>query len=263
MQIVFYSVQFAKEVRFDLWWVSIFCKCRILLQRGVGMVLTRKIKGIYPGRQLKDKAGVKLTRMFGQLEYPDFDPFLLLDIFDLKDSEKYIKGFPWQIDSGIVRMAYLIDGIAPQEKPIENMRLSGVQLCICVLSDKNMVEPAYHSIKSSETKLVEIDKAKVKVILGRYGKASVNFESRGPDTTLLDVEIKPYEEFEYKTEFDFNVSVFVIEGKGFFDNDKNDFVSKGSLANFEEGKKIDVVASSQGVRFLLLSGKPSERKIDW
>lgn len=254
------------------------------------METTRKIKAMYSGRKSMDGAGVKLTRMFGQLESPDFDPFLLLDYFDSKDSEDYVRGFPWHPHRGIETVTYLISGgikhedslgnrgtinggdcqwmtagsgIVHKEMPVESPHLLGVQLWINLRSDKKMTDPAYNSIISSEIKSVVNDKAKVKIISGSYGGVRGNFESIEPDTAFLDVEINPYEDFEYRTESDSNVSVFVIEGKGFFDMEREDFVCRGTLASFEDGERIEVAASSEGVRFLLLSGKPLREEIAW
>jgi len=254
------------------------------------MDLTRKIKSVYKGRQSMDGAGVKLTRIFGYLESPDFDPFLLLDYFDSKDSADYIKGFPWHPHRGIVTVTYLISGsiehedslgnrgiinggdcqwmtagsgIVHKEMMMESNHLMGVQLWINLPAEKKMVWPAYNNIKKSEIKSVETDKAVVKIISGSYGGVTGPVESIEADTTLLDVEIKPYEDFGYKTDPDLNVSVFVIGGKGFFDNERNDFVCNGTLAHFEEGESIEVTASSEGVRFLLLSGMPLKEEIAW
>ncbi len=250
----------------------------------------RKIKAIYKGRQSMDGAGVKLTRMFGYLESPNFDPFLLLDYFDSKDPAEYVKGFPWHPHRGIETVTYLIDGriehedsignrgtiyggdcqwmsagsgIIHKEMLIESPHLLGVQLWINLPSDKKMIEPAYHNISSSEIKSAETDKVAVKVVSGSYKGIFGPVESAGADIAFLDVTVKPYEDFEYKTDFDSNVSVFVIGGKGFFDNDRNDFVCKGTLAHFDEGENIEVAASSEGVRFLLLSGMPLKEKIAW
>lgn len=237
-----------------------------------------------------DGAGVKLTRMFGYLESPDFDPFLLLDYFDSKNPDDYVKGFPWHPHRGIETVTYLIDGriehedslgnkgtieggdcqwmsagsgIVHKEMLIESPHLLGVQLWINLPSEKKMVNPAYHNITNNEIKAAETDKAVVKVISGRYGGVSGPAESAGADIELFDIEVKPYEDFEYKTDSTLNVSAFVIEGKGFFDEEREDFVSKGTLAHFDEGERIEVVASSEGVRFLLLSGMPLKEKIAW
>lgn len=46
-------------------------------------------------------AGVKLQRVFGFHEQPDFDPFLLLDDFGSDNPEDYLQGFPWHPHRGI------------------------------------------------------------------------------------------------------------------------------------------------------------------
>lgn len=57
-----------------------------------------------------DGAGVKLVRVLGQDTVKAFDPFLMMDAFDSKDSKDYIKGFPWHPHRGIETITYLIQG---------------------------------------------------------------------------------------------------------------------------------------------------------
>lgn len=61
----------------------------------------RKISKILTGRAAVDGAGVKLVRVLGHRDVEDFDPFLLLDAFDSRDPEDYVKGFPWHPHRGI------------------------------------------------------------------------------------------------------------------------------------------------------------------
>jgi len=47
---------------------------------------------------------VHLRRGFGNEQMPQFDPFFLFDDLGSNEPEKYIKGFPWHPDRGMVRL---------------------------------------------------------------------------------------------------------------------------------------------------------------
>ncbi len=70
----------------------------------------REIKKITRGSHAVDGAGVHLVRVIGYRDTADYDPFLLLDAFDSKNPEDYIKGFPWHPHRGIETVTYLIEG---------------------------------------------------------------------------------------------------------------------------------------------------------
>src|SRR5690606_12305198 len=68
--------------------------------------VVRKLRG----RAASDGAGVKLTRVIGGPELPDFDPFLLLDEFGTDRAEDYIAGFPDHPHRGFETVTYMLDG---------------------------------------------------------------------------------------------------------------------------------------------------------
>lgn len=61
-------------------------------------------------RSTVEGAGVKLKRVFGYHQVPDFDPFLMLDHFGSDNPEDYLKGFPWHPHRGIETVTYMIRG---------------------------------------------------------------------------------------------------------------------------------------------------------
>lgn len=69
---------------------------------------TRAIKKVIKGNIEKDGAGVKLVRILSIGTVKEFDPFLMLDIFDSTNPEDYTKGFPWHPYRGIDTVTYLI-----------------------------------------------------------------------------------------------------------------------------------------------------------
>ena len=70
----------------------------------------RTINKIVTGNPTQDGAGVKLVRVIGKPDTTDFDPFLMLDAFDSRNPEDYIKGFPWHPHRGIETITYLLQG---------------------------------------------------------------------------------------------------------------------------------------------------------
>ncbi|HBF38841.1 MAG TPA: pirin family protein, partial [Firmicutes bacterium] len=133
----------------------------------------RTIRKIIRGKKIMEGAGVKLVRVLGHDDTKELDPFLLLDVFDSKNPDEYIKGFPWHPHRGIETITYLIQGeiehgdslgnkgsirdgecqwmtagsgIIHQEMPQVSKRLLGVQLWLNLPSKSKMGSPKYRSI---------------------------------------------------------------------------------------------------------------------
>ncbi len=63
--------------------------------------MDRQVIKTVTGNRAIDGAGVHLVRVLGKETTQDFDPFLMLDAFDSRNPEDYIKGFPWHPHRGI------------------------------------------------------------------------------------------------------------------------------------------------------------------
>lgn len=80
----------------------------------------RNIVKTAKGRATVDGAGVHLIRVLGPSDIKDIDPFLMLDAFDSKNPEDYIKGFPFHPHRGIETITYLIKGKFVHEDSLGN-----------------------------------------------------------------------------------------------------------------------------------------------
>jgi len=73
-------------------------------------VAERSVRRVVKGMPTSDGAGVRLTRVIGQPQLPDLDPFLMLDEFGTDKPEDYIAGFPEHPHRGFETVTYMLDG---------------------------------------------------------------------------------------------------------------------------------------------------------
>lgn len=246
----------------------------------------RTIKKITQGRSATDGAGVKLTRVFGFYEKGDFDPFLLLDTFDSRNSEDYIKGFPWHPHRGIETITYLIEGliehgdslgnkgtirdgdcqwmtagsgIIHQEMPKPSSRLYGAQLWLNLPKKHKMTEPQYGDILKENVLVVEENNAHIHIIAGEYNGQSGAFTGRHIKVTYLDVEVMPESSWSIDTIPDNTVFIYIMEGSIRLEK----VIHEKTAILFDDGEKVVVHSGKDKLRFLFLSAPKFQEPIAW
>lgn len=251
--------------------------------------MRRSIRKIITGEEAIDGAGVRLTRVFGHHETEDFDPFLMLDAFDSSDPNEYVRGFPWHPHRGIETITYLIEGdiehqdslgnhgsirdgdcqwmtagsgIIHQEMPQPTKRMRGTQLWLNLPGQDKLTQPKYRDIRQENIPVVETKESRVRIIAGRYGMVDGGFTGDFVQTVYLDVEIFPGHDWSFPVGSDMTVLVFVFEGAGIFAPDGGQVTTR-QAALFGPGESVEVKASDQGVRFLLLAADPLGEPIAW
>ena len=60
-----------------------------------------------------------------------------------------------------------------------------------------------------------------------------------------------------------NPFTYEVEGINYFDLQRDPFVGNGTIVLFDDGDEILVSTEEQGVRFLLISGKPIGEPVAW
>lgn len=255
-------------------------------------------------------AGVHLKRAFGFNQVPGLDPFLLLDEFHSANEQEYKAGFPWHPHRGIETITYVIEGeirhedsmgnkglirpgdlqwmtagsgIIHQEMPAgdENGRLWGFQLWANLPASQKMMNPRYQEIKTNKVPELLMGKGmKVRIICGEVNGIEGPVKGIVTNPEYLDVTVPPEETFTHRTQPGHTVFVYVIEGKGYFDEGKdpctfeiegsryldpteNCAIGAGHLILYGDGNSIEVTAGDPGVRFLLVSGKPIGEPVAW
>lgn len=250
---------------------------------------TRKVIKTVKGSHAIDGAGVHLVRVVGHNDVKDFDPFLLMDAFDSKNPQDYIKGFPFHPHRGIETVTYLISGeiahqdslgnkgvihsgecqwmtagsgIMHQEMPKASNHMLGLQLWINLPKKDKMTPPRYFDINDGMIPNITEENVNVKVISGEY-KGHKGTKGKFVDATMLDIEVKPHQTFQIPTDIESNLFVYIISGSAVFGSDKATPITYHTAVLFDRAEDFYAKASSDGVRFVLFAGRPLKEPIAW
>jgi len=254
------------------------------------MDILRKVRKTVTGKNAFDGAGVKLVRVIGYSDTKDFDPFLMLDAFDSKNPEDYIKGFPWHPHRGIETVTYLIhgdiehrdslgnkgsimdgdcqwmtagSGIIHQEMPKPRERMLGVQLWLNLPAKFKMTDPGYGDIKSENIPVVDESGNRIKIIAGDYRGIKGAFEGKYVKATALDVEIKPETEWQFSGKPEATLFIYIVNGEGRFDPEYSEVVVAKHAVLFSQGETFRVKSTEGCIRFLLFAADPLREPIAW
>ncbi|MCX5645337.1 MAG: pirin family protein [Phycisphaerae bacterium] len=274
------------------------------------MTETRKISKLWRSKPTMEGAGVHLRRAFGYSEVPMFDPFLLLDDFRSSTPAEYLKGFPWHPHRGIETITYVLggtvehgdsmgnrgvirsgdvqwmtagSGIVHQEMPKgdEAGRMLGFQPWANLPASHKMMAPRYREVKAGQIPEVRLEEdVQVRVVCGRVGDVEGPVRDIVTDPVYLDVTVPPRSEHFHPTQPDHTVFAYVIEGQGYFcqekapfthdmqganyfDMQREPFLENGTLVLFEKGDRVMVSTEEEPVRFLLMSGRPIGKPVAW
>lgn len=250
---------------------------------------TRSIDKIVGGAVQFDGAGVKLVRVIGHSDVEDFDPFLMLDAFDSKNPQDYVKGFPWHPHRGIETVTYLIhgdiehgdslgnvgsildggcqwmtagSGIIHQEMPQASEQILGAQLWINLPSKDKMTTPTYRDITADMVPVVVDEHSAVRIVSGRYREKVGPVQGEYVKTLYLDVELQPNADWRMRIDPEATLFCYLVRGSGTFD-DSGETVPSHRAVLLKDGDEMVVAASSEGLRFLLISGRPLREPIAW
>jgi hypothetical protein len=255
----------------------------------------RRIKKIVKGQPAVDGAGVRLVRVLGYADTADFDPFLMLDAFDSTNPDDYIKGFPWHPHRGIETITYLLQGdiehgdslgnhgsildgdcqwmtagsgIIHQEMPQAAERMLGCQLWLNMPAQDKMADPAYGDIQREAIPVVTGEGSTVRILSGRYQGVPGAFQGKHVQATYLDVELAAGCEWSLVNDPDETLFIYIFSGQAVFDHEKSidrpgDPTGAKQAVLFGPGERLWVKAGPNGIRFILLSGKPLKEAITW
>ena len=254
------------------------------------MQKTRKIKLILTGQPTMEGAGVHLNRLFGHAEAPTFDPFLMLDDFRSDKPEHFLKGFPWHPHRGIETITYVLkgdvdhgdslgnkgiissgdvqwmtagSGIIHQEMPKGDAHgsMHGFQLWANLPASQKMIAPKYRDIKADLIPEVVVQNGvNIKVIAGDIEGVKGPMDDIIIDPEYLDCTLPPGQTFTHPVDPSYTAFIYVIGGSGATDSSS---IKNGTLVLFDTGNHISLTAGDEGLRVLLLTGKPLNEPVAW
>jgi redox-sensitive bicupin YhaK (pirin superfamily) len=172
-------------------------------------------------------------------------------------------------------------GILHQEMPQGDPagRMHGFQLWANLPASLKMTEPRYQDVSAGDIPdVTDDDGTRVRVICGDFWGKTGPIEGVAADPRYLDVSVPPGRKKRLQVETTNNAFAYVFAGSGTF-RDASDpqnvlteevgggtvrsQVGNRSLVLFDRGDEIVVHAGDEGIRFLLVSGKPIEEPVAW
>jgi redox-sensitive bicupin YhaK (pirin superfamily) len=185
------------------------------------------------------------------------------------------------LGSGDVQWMTAGSGILHQEMPKgdERGRMHGFQLWANLPASLKMTAPRYQDVSGRDIpEAVDDDGTRVRVVCGEFWGQKGPVEGVAADPRYLDIRVPPGRRRTLPVETTRHAFAYVFEGSGTFRDAseprpvKTDRVGSDdtvyemgnrSLVLFDRGDEVVVQAGDEGVRFLLVSGKPLEEPVAW
>ena len=187
------------------------------------------------------------------------------------------------LGAGDVQWMTAGSGIMHQEMPQGDAqgRMHGFQLWANLPSSLKMTAPRYQDIAATDIpEVVDDDGTRVRVIVGDFWGKKGPVEGVAADPQYLDVSVPPGRRKRLALDTSRHAFAYVFAGSGAFRDasqphgvlteavDGTDAVTRErtgnrSLVLFDSGDEVVVQAGDEGIRFLLVSGKPIEEPVAW
>ncbi|HTS60617.1 MAG TPA: pirin family protein [Candidatus Acidoferrales bacterium] len=188
-----------------------------------------------------------------------------------------------KMTAGDVQWMTAGSGILHQEMPKGDARgrMHGFQLWANLPASLKMTDPRYQDIPSSAIpEVTDDDGTTARVICGEFWGKRGPVEGVAADPHYVDVSVPPNTRKRLKVETTRNAFAYVFAGSGTF-RDASDpravltepaaagdaaavyDATNHSLVLFDRGDEVLVQAGREGIRFLLVSGKPIEEPVAW
>ena len=187
------------------------------------------------------------------------------------------------ITAGDVQWMTAGRGIIHQEMPKGDAagRMHGFQLWANLPSSLKMTAPRYQEVKAANIpQITDDDGTQVRVVCGTFWGTTGPVDGIAADPSYLDISIPPGRKKTLPVETTRHAFAYVFAGSGEFVNAsgpqpvKTDQIGRAeglsateagnrSLVLFDRGDEVTVQAGDEGIRFLLVSGKPLEEPVAW
>jgi redox-sensitive bicupin YhaK (pirin superfamily) len=192
-------------------------------------------------------------------------------------------GHSGTIGAGDVQWMTAGSGIIHQEMPKGDARgrMHGFQLWGNLPSSLKMTAPRYQEVKAAEIpEVTDDDGTRVRVVCGEFWGKKGPVDGVAADPIYIDVFVPPGARKTLPVETTRHAFAYVFGGSGKFCNASGPLAvptepvgwadttppvdaDNRSLVLFDRGDEVTVQAGDEGIRFLLVSGKPLEEPVAW
>ncbi len=187
------------------------------------------------------------------------------------------------IDAGDIQWMTAGRGIIHQEMPKGDHagRMHGFQLWANLPSSLKMTAPHYQEVKSPEIPVVtDDDGTQARLVCGSFWGKKGPVDGIAADPIYLDISVPPGKRKRLQVDTSCNAFAYVFAGSGKFCNASEPLAvptesvnwldttppseaDDRSLVLFDSGDEVMVQAGENGIRFLLVSGKPLKEPVAW
>jgi redox-sensitive bicupin YhaK (pirin superfamily) len=188
------------------------------------------------------------------------------------------------LGAGSVQWMTAGSGILHQEMPKGNAagQMHGFQLWANLPSALKMTDPRYQDIAGNDVpQIIDDDGTVVKIITGNFWGKAGPVDGIAADPLFLDVSIPPNGRKTLPVDTRANAFAYVFAGQGSFvdastpvgvrvekevagqELNIRDMTGNRTLVRFGNGDDVTVQAGPDGVRFLLIAGRPLQEPVAW
>ncbi|HSD33460.1 MAG TPA: pirin family protein [Gemmatimonadales bacterium] len=188
------------------------------------------------------------------------------------------------LGAGDVQWMTAGSGILHQEMPQGDPhgKMHGFQLWANLPSSLKMTAPRYQDVAARDIpEVTDDDGTTVRVVCGEFWGKAGPVKGVAADPRYLDVWVPPGKRKTLAVETERHAFAYVFDGSGTFRDASQPFgvltervgaadaapvreaTGNRSLVLFDRGDEVTVQAGDQGIRFLLVSGKPIEEPVAW
>jgi redox-sensitive bicupin YhaK (pirin superfamily) len=188
-----------------------------------------------------------------------------------------------RLGAGDVQWMTAGSGILHQEMPQGDLqgRMHGFQLWANLPSSLKMTDPRYQDVSSQDIpEVINDDGTRVRVVCGSFWGQTGPVDGIAADPRYLDVWVPPGRRVTLPVETYRHAFAYIFEGDGTFrdasqpravltegpgpaDTPTPANTGNRSLVLFDSGDEVTVRAGENGIRFLLVSGRPIEEPVAW
>jgi hypothetical protein len=160
-------------------------------------------------------------------------------------------------------------------------RMHGFQLWANLPSALKMTAPRYQEVKAEDIpEITDDDGTRARVVCGTFWGRTGPVDGIAADPVYIDVSVPPGKQKTLPVETTRHAFAYVFAGAGKFCNASAPLavptegvgwadtappkeVENRSLVLFDRGDEVSVHAGGEGIRFLLVSGKPLQEPVAW